>query len=172
MDYTTYLVDKYWRKGIIIDTNLMLVYIVGMYNPNYVGQFHKTEDYCREDYDYIYSVLSHFSKVIITPHILAELSNLSPKIQDNKQDKKLLEYFNVFKDVLERTSERYIKKDDILNFPLLPKFGITDLAIIEAAKRYNYLVFTNDSSMVGCMRNMDMEVLYLNDIRTALWMKK
>lgn len=169
----TYLVDKYCRRGIIIDTNLMLVYIVGMCNPNYVGHFRRTEGYCKEDYDYISSVLSHFSKVIVTPHILAELSNLSPKIRDNKQDKKLAAYFDVFRQVLERTDEEYINKDDILSSTLLPKLGITDLTIVEAAEKYKCLVFTDDGSATGYMRYKGIAVLNLNEqFRTPFWLGK
>jgi len=172
IDYTTYVVDKYCRKGIIVDTNVMLVYIVGIYGHNYLPKFKRTRGYDREVFEYIYSVLAQFRRHIITPHILTELSNLSPKIRDNKQDNKLAAYFTVFKDVLERASERYINKDNILNSTLLPKLGVTDLTIIEAAEKYKCLVFTDDGPATGCMRHKGIEVLNLKEIRTALWMRK
>ena len=172
IDYTTYVVDKYRRKGIIIDTNVMLVYIVGIYDHNYLPKFNKTRGYDREVFEYIYSVLAQFRRHIITPHILTELSNLSPKIRDNKQGKKIAVYFDVFRRVLERTNEEYINKGQVLNSTLLPKLGITDLTIVEAAEKYKCLVFTDDGPATGYMRHKGIEVLYLKEIRTALSMRK
>jgi len=167
IDYISYLIYKYCRRGIIIDTNLMLVYIVGIYDPDYISQFKRTNKYDIEDFKYIHSVLSYFRKHITTPHIITELSNLSMKIQDNR----LVAYFSVFEKLLKEMDEEYINKDEVLGLPLLPKLGITDLTIIEAAKRFKYLVFTDDFRATGYMRNMRIDVLNLNDIRTMQWMK-
>ncbi len=167
-DYISCLIYKYCRRGIIIDTNLMLVYIVGIYDPDYISRFKKTEKYGVEDFKCIHSVLSYFRKhIITTPHIITELSNLSMKIQNNR----LVAYFSVFKKLLKEMDEEYINKDEVLGLPLLPKLGITDLTIIEAAKRFKYLVFTDDFRATGYMRNMRIDVLNLNNIRTVQWMK-
>lgn len=168
MDYTNYLISKYCRRGIIIDTNVMLVYIVGAYDHNYLPKFKRTRGYDIEVFKYIYSVLLQFRRHIVTPHILTELSNLSMHIQD----KRLGEYFSIFRRVLEQTEEEYINKDNILKSVLLPKLGVTDLTIIEAAEKYKCLVFTDDRVATECMRYKGIEVLNLKEIRTALLMRK
>lgn len=167
VDYTSYLVGKYCHKGIIIDTNVMLVYIVGIYNQNYLLKFERTRGY-KEVFEYVYAVLPQFRRHIITPHILTELSNLSMRIQDNR----LVEYFSVFSRILGGTAEEYISKDDILNSVLLPKLGVTDLTIIEAAEKYKCLVFTDDWPATGHMRYRGIEVLNLKEIRTELLLRK
>lgn len=159
------LAYKHHSNGVIIDTNIMLVYIVGHYNINYISQFKRTEDYSADDYKDIDYVLSHFRKKVITTHILAELSNISKQAWKDKQ----LNYFNVFGKLLERTNEHYINKDIILNLPLLPKLGVTDLGIIKAAKKFGCLIFTDDFPMSGYARKQGIDVLHFTHIRGLRW---
>lgn len=159
------LIEYYQSKGIIIDTDIMLVYIVGSCDLDYISQFKRTDKYCAEDHKVISYVISCFSKKVVTPHILAELSNLS--LQARKEERE--DYFNIFMELLKRTTEDYIGKDIVLSFPLFPIIGVTDLGIIEAAKKSSYLVFTNDKYLVGQARKKGVSVLRLNDIRTAQW---
>lgn len=164
---TTYfnsLVSEYCNKGIITDTNLMLAYIVGIYDPDYISQFKRTDKYA-DDFESIHFVVDCFRKKIVTCHILAELSNLSMEIPDHR----LATYFSFFIEALREANEKHLDKDDILNHYLLPKIGITDLGIIEAAKRYKYLVFTDDFRLAGYAKSMDLDVLNLNYIRTVEW---
>ena len=162
------LINEYRPRGIIIDTVIMLVYIVGSYDLDYISQFKRTDEYCAEDHKTISYVLSRFSRKVVTPHILAELSNLS--VQARKEERE--DYFKTFRGLLKRTSEDYIGKDIVLSFPLFPKIGVTDLGIIEAAKENNYLVFTNDKDLVGQAKKKGVNVLRLNDIRTLHWRMK
>jgi len=164
IEYLNSLIDKYRSKGIIIDTEIMLVYIVGSYDINYISKFKRTHPkYNPDDYKSISKVLSCFRKKIVTPHILAELSNLSFQAREEKRE----DYFKAFSGLLKRTSEDYIDKDTVLTLPLLSKIGVTDLGIIEAAKKFDYLVFTDDFPMTGLARKKGIDVLNLNDIRAV-----
>ena len=165
IEYPNSLIDKYRSKGIIIDTEVMLVYIVGSYDVNYISKFKKTDKYHPDDYKSISYVLSCFRKKIVTPHILAELSNLSFQARDEKRE----DYFKAFSGLLKRTSEDYIDKDTVLTLPLLSKIGVTDLGIIAAAKKFGYLIFTADRPLTGQAKKKDIDVLNLNDIRTVQW---
>lgn len=166
IDYINALINKYSSNGIIIDTNIMLVYIVGTYDVKYIPDFKRTSKYCADDYRFVCSVLSCFNRKVITTHILAELSNLSMQIQDNR----LVTYFNVFREFLEDIGENHISKDRILALPLLPKLGVTDLGILEIVKKFRYLTFTDDFRMSNYIRDMGIDVLNLNDIRTVEWL--
>ena len=131
--------------------------------PGYIRNFERTARYDIEDFDFIYSVLGLFEKHVVTPHILAELSNLSMKLWG----KRLADYFRLFREVLEKTGEKYVNKENILHSDLLSTLGVTDLGIAEAAQKYKYLVFTDDGTATGYMRNEGIDVLNLNEVRTA-----
>ena len=111
MDYFISLILKYSQTGIIIDTNLLLLYLVGQYDQNMIGSFKGTLSYSEEDFKIVLGVLARFKKIIITPHILAELSNLSAKIRHDH----LNQYFETLIAALSNWDEKHIEKSIIFN---------------------------------------------------------
>lgn len=82
----------------------------------------------------------------------------------------LKQYFLYLIGVIRRSKEIYINKNDLLLVPeLLPKYGFTDLSILESAKVSKCLVFTDDFQLVGFLRKKNVVVINLNEIRTELW---
>jgi hypothetical protein len=63
--YNLYL--KYKSKGILIDTNLLLLLLVGFYDENLIAKFKRTSKYSKEDFQIIRNFILHFEKIIITP---------------------------------------------------------------------------------------------------------
>lgn len=159
------LIAKHASDGLLIDTNLLLLYLVGAYDKGFIGRFNRTAQYSDEDFQVVCRFVSGFRKVITTPHILAELSNLSFQMPKSK----IREYFVYVVDFLRRAGEHYVKKDCMIGSDLLARVGFTDLGIIEAAKQGNYLVLTDDFETAGILRAVKRDVINLNWIRTAQW---
>ena len=67
-------IRQYRRKGIIVDTNLLLLVLIGG-TPSIAG-FKRTSGYTTKDYKLLLNVIDQFEKLISTPHILAEVSTL------------------------------------------------------------------------------------------------
>ena len=75
------LVRKRRKGGLLIDSNLLLLHLVGDIDPDYIHRVKTTDGYNKSDYESVASVLTAFgSKLFTTPHILAEVSNLANKI--------------------------------------------------------------------------------------------
>lgn len=158
------LVHKYRSRGMIIDTNLMLIYIIGHCDIRYMGEFGHTRNYMPEDHEHISRIMSFFNKKVITPHVLTELSNLYMTVRKDKQRSCL----RPFQKLLKATDENNIDKNEILEHPLLGRIGVTDLGIIKAAKQYGYLVFTDDIRMTGLAKKAGIDVLNFNHLRLTL----
>lgn len=167
MDYFHYLVSKYLNKGIILDTNLLLLYLIGLFNPALIQKFKRTDKYSNEDFVITGNFVSKFNHVIITPHILAELSSLSKDLPDTY----LYSYFEVVIKTLSPYTERNISKDIIFQNPLLSRIGVTDVAIHQLSSDTAYLVFTDDMRLTSFLQNSGVDVINLNHIRTILWLK-
>ncbi len=45
------LFKKYKQKGILIDTNILLLWFVGSVNRNKISRFNRTEKFIPEDYE-------------------------------------------------------------------------------------------------------------------------
>ena len=64
-------------KGLLADTNLLVLLIVGSVNRDRVSRFKRTTDYSPADWDLLTGILEQISPRFTIPHILAEVSALS-----------------------------------------------------------------------------------------------
>lgn len=161
------LILKHSSKGILIDTNVLLLFLIGIFDENYIHKFKRTKKYSIEDFHIVKSIILRFKKIIVTPQILAELSNLSCQMDKSR----LGQYFSYFIEIIKKSEEIYINKNQLLEINLLSKFGITDLTINESAREYNYLVFTDDFKLFGYLSKNNIDAINLNYIRTELWLR-
>lgn len=159
------LIRRYASKGLLVDTNVLLMYLVGLYDPKYIGEFKRTQQYTTDDFQIVQALTLRFRRLVTTPHILSELTNLSRALQE----KRALEYFRRLVGVLKRTREVYVDKDVLLGHRKLPQFGFTDLSILEAARRSRYLVLTDDFAAAGMLRVEKCDVINLNHLRQMYW---
>ena len=72
--YEEILIDKYKAKGILIDANLALLYLVGNFDLRLVGdgKFNKLSNYKTDDYRLLLRLKNRFKKAVTTPHVLTE----------------------------------------------------------------------------------------------------
>ena len=68
--------------SVVVDTNLMLLLVVGLTDRDYVSKHKCLQDYSLYDYDMLRVLIAEFSDIVVVPHILAEISNLSRQIGD------------------------------------------------------------------------------------------
>ncbi len=147
------------KNGIIIDTCLFLALIF--------GNNHKRT----KNLDNILPILSIIvtyctsqqSQIIITPHILAELSNLTvnrSKDIDNEDKKNINALINKVKE----STEAFIAKNDILNNHATHFLGFTDVSIIEAARKYEYGVLTQDAKLYLELQRANCQSINILDL--------
>jgi rRNA-processing protein FCF1 len=155
------------KKGIIVDSNIMLLFLVGCYDISYIHMFKRTIKYTEEEYYFIRDLLNtnyYKDRVYTSPHILTELSNLS-----TMQGERRRKYFNIFSKILDNTCEIYIEKNKILKFQELSKFGITEIGIYKMAKECNLLVLTDDFRLSSYLSDKFVDVINLRNISKYLW---
>ena len=67
------------RRSIILDTNLLLLLVVGSTDRRYISA-HKNLAFEEEDSDILVGILSQTPSIILTPNTLTETSNLARQI--------------------------------------------------------------------------------------------
>ena len=77
--------------GMIVDSCVLLLIIVGIFDKNIIDKCKKIDHYSKDDFDLALQIVARYSNIYITPHILAELSNLSRK--NSLPSRNLLDYF-------------------------------------------------------------------------------
>jgi hypothetical protein len=164
-DYLEGLFERYRRRGLILDTNILLLYFIGTFNREEISKFKRTkEKFTDEDYDILLLVLEYFDKSVTTPNILTEVSNISGQLGEHLH----LEYFNYFATGIQLLTEEYVLSRDVARMENFYKFGLTDLAIMSTA-REKYLVLTEDFKLSQYLQSAGVDVLNFNHLRTYLW---
>jgi rRNA-processing protein FCF1 len=162
------LIGRCASRGILIDTNLLLVYLAGLFDRAHVGRIGRSKGYSPEDFDLLARLIRPFRTIFVTPQILAELSNLSP----DGANAAFARYYAGLVKVLRDASEEHVPKDLMLGSPALPRIGFTDLSIVEAAKKHKCLVLTDDFRAAGYVRSANVPVLNMNQLRGEAWLRE
>jgi hypothetical protein len=157
------LLQKYKTKGILIDTNLMVLIAVGNYNADRILTFKRTIQYTLEDYDLILRIVGYFERRITTPHILAEVDNLARQLPRAEHQALASAMEKLISDLF----EVYIPSSAAARMPNFFGLGLTDCATMLATQET--LVVTDDFRLSGSLSHLGRDVLNINHIRTLGW---
>lgn len=131
----------------ILDTNLLILLLIGIFEENYIADCQLTSKYNIDDYKLLVQILGYFDVgIITTPHIIAEISNLSRmKITNHKLDY----YFQVLINRLNSFQEEHVNLGTLLNqqVQLLIRLGFPDMSILETAKNIKATIITDDMDL-------------------------
>jgi hypothetical protein len=84
MQYFEYLFRKYKNKGIIVDTNLMLLLVVGIYDISRIRTFKRTIKYNEMIFESALKVVSQLEQRYLTPYVMTEVDNLARNLNDHE----------------------------------------------------------------------------------------
>jgi len=163
-DYITQLIEGYKSRGILIDTNILLLWCVGTVNPKRISKFNRTEKFVVEDYETILKNLQYFSKIVTTPQILTEVNNLVNQVGEPER----FQCLQVLAKQMTILDEFYIASAEIGKRDKFTKFGLTDCGIIEVARDKN-LVLTDDFKLANYLPKTGIDTLNFNNFRADGW---
>lgn len=155
------LIKQYDNRGLLLDSVLFILLVVGTHNPKLIGKDKRLATYTHEDFDLLFSFVKLFKKFITTPNVLTEVSNLSGHLFKTDFPAKFAQYINLM-------DEHYVPAKKICNSDLFYDVGITDTAIADLAKD-QYLVLTDDLRLVGKLEKRSVDVINFNHIRVLAW---
>ncbi|WP_107671431.1 PIN domain-containing protein [Cyanothece sp. BG0011] len=164
MDDVQILLNRYRNKGILIDTNILLLLIVGSSNRKRISQFKRTKQFIPEDYDLLIKLINLFSKIVTTPNILTEVNSLTNQIGEPERSK----CFAIFAQLISEIDECALSSQEIVNNNGFIKFGLTDCGIIELSKN-QYLVLTDDFKLFNYLQKSRIDSINFNHLRVYLW---
>ncbi len=159
------LINSYKPKGILVDTNILLLLLVGSVNRQRISKFNRTEQFTPEDYDLLVDFLGSFSQIFTTPNILTEVNSLTSKIQEPERSQcfaKLAEVLST--ETLIKLDEHYIMSSIATRVNGFNRFGLTDCGILELAHN-RYLVLTDDLKLAVHLQSFDVDTINFNHLR-------
>jgi len=157
MDRIEGLLQSYFRKGILVDTHILLLLFVGELGRERISKFGRTEQFTPLDYDLLVDLLKQFNVIVTTPNILTEVSSLL-----NKLGKPVREVMATGLMVLE---ESYLPSKEIAasGWPFL-NYGLTDCGIAKLAGD-KYIVLTDDLKLASYLMQQGIDTVNFNNLR-------
>ena len=118
-------------KQIIIDTNLLLLFIVGLTDCHLIGKHKRTKNFEVADYDLLLNCLSMYQEIVVTPHILTETSNLLSQAPESTA----LSLRIMLSELLKTQKEEFESSSEVIKHDSFLRLGLTDSAIIRLVER-------------------------------------
>lgn len=160
------------QKGLIIDTNLLALLLIGSHSQTIeqIRRCNRLSSYDLEDLKKVLLLASKACKIIVTPQILAELANIT---FDIRHDGGRSKYFEEVIKFITKTEEKHTHKDILMsqiNLNILSKIGFADTSIVAIARDSGLLVLSDDGQLVGVLTTLGVNVLNINHLRSASWL--
>jgi hypothetical protein len=159
--------NKFHGKRLLLDTNLLLPFFMGcFYRVNLQVPRHRA--FNEDEFVLLARVVEHFKKVgrvLTTPHVLTEASNLSERLKENRVA--FLSFIRpMIRDLDERFHEKRIGSARLSGQDYFVRFGLADAAIIDLTHD-PLLVLTNDEPMARYLQNEKRKknVIYFGDLK-------
>lgn len=127
---------------ILIDSNALVVLIVGLIDPNLLKNHKRTSIYDEEDFRGLLYVLGDLGQVVVLPNVWTEVDNLLNSFSGSYR----YSYINTISALIASTTEKYIPAATVTDRYEFHYLGLTDSLLLEEAKNCQLLI-TSDSKL-------------------------
>lgn len=156
-----YFIKEYRNSGLLIDANLLIVLLVGNTDEGFITKVKATKEYTKKDYQLLTEIVKHF-KIVTTPHILTEASNLCTKEERYYKEK----IYQSLSDTIIDLIEIQTPSGEATKTPVFLKFGLTDSVIFKLAQE-GFIVLTEDFNLYSYLIGHDCTAANMNHFRTG-----
>jgi len=154
-------IKKHRSKSALIDTSLLLVYVIGKCDQKMLSSFAHTKQY-QHDFPLIERLVELFSTIHTTPNILTELSNLGGKLKQEQ-------FYTMLRTFTSVWHESYYRSSTAAGDMHFTRLGLTDSAILHFAAAEDLLVVTDDLQLYLALRSRNLDAVNVNHHRPYAW---
>lgn len=153
------LAAKHRSSGLLIDSNLLLLLAMGIYDPRRIERFKRTARYANSDYQRLRWFTQRFDRLWTTPNILTEVDNLGRQLPRNETQN--------FSIALARLINEHTEKSEssskIAGMQDFKRFGLTDAVTLAGGN--SYLLLSDDLPLYSRALSAGMDAINFNHIR-------
>lgn len=149
-------------RSVLVDSNLLFILVVGHTSRDHVGRARRTEQYSPEAFDLLQSALADYDRVLVTPHVLAETSNLLGYLSEPLLSKTR----STLGQMLARWNEHYAPCVELIDAPIYLRLGVTDSALFTAAST-TVTLLTDDFPLYLATSKAGREAINFTHLREA-----
>ncbi|HBL75208.1 MAG: hypothetical protein A2W90_06025 [Bacteroidetes bacterium GWF2_42_66] len=145
---------------IVIDSNSLIVLLLGLINPSLINKHSKTSIYDEQDFYTLMEVIKDIKTLVVLPNIWTEVDNLLNKFTGAYKT----QYVQQIIQTIKESSEKYIESHTVENNYAFYDLGLTDTLILEIAKECEMLI-TSDSQLSDYARANGVTVFDLKEFK-------
>lgn len=145
---------------ILIDSNVLVILMLGLVDPNLIGKDKRSSIYEKEDFYKLLNAIGSIDKIVVLPNIWTEVDNLLNHVSGSYK----YQYIEKITSTIRVTSEEYIKSSIGTQSSNFSHLGLTDSLILEFAKKCDFLI-TDDSRLSDFARANGILVYDMKSIR-------
>ncbi len=127
----------------LVDTNLLLLLVVGLTDPKRIEKHGRTSDrFTQAHFGFLFRLVENSEGIVTTPNIPTETSNLL--FQKDKANSEA--YALTFAELVDKMTEIYVESKVASRHRVFNRLGLTD-ASIALLKNDEYIVLTLDGPL-------------------------
>lgn len=126
---------------ILIDTNALIVLLVGLIDVRLIKSHRRTKFYEAKDFYDLINVIGSLETLVVLPNVWTETDNLLNNFPGDKYS-----YINTITNLIKSTSEKFIDSLKATECDCFYDLGLTDSLLLEYSKQCKLLV-TSDSQL-------------------------
>lgn len=120
-----------------IDSNLLVLLVVGETDREMISRHRRTRSYRVEDYDLLVRLINDTDQpVFVTPNTLTEASNLLAQHREPERSR----IFDVLGTLIETTEEKFVESRAVTRNPDFTRLGLTDAVLLDVISASNPLI--------------------------------
>jgi hypothetical protein len=135
------------NKAVVIDTNVLVLLVVGMTNPTYIRKHRRlTPTYDARHFELVRRLLIQEPRVVCTSHILTEASNLLRQTGEPMRSE-IMRTYGAF---IQSAEEPAILAKAATRLPSFIRLGLTDAALLSLDPRAVRLLTVDHDLHIAC----------------------
>jgi hypothetical protein len=155
-------IGRFASKGVLLDTNLVLLLLIGSMDEALIGTHKRIRKYTLGDFQLLNSLLEpvvRAKRLLTTPHVATEVSNLTGDLFSDQR------FVILFRRFLQLSPESYCQAATVVNLVRWERLGLTDTALCYLGRRRR-LVLTDDLALAFSLEQERENVINFNHLRS------
>lgn len=117
------------KRSLMLDTNLAVLFVAGTADIRYISKHKRLNTFDAEDYKFLLEIIAKFDRIIFTPNVFSETSNLLRYIGDPIRSELLV----MLKAIIDKSDEHRIESKNAAARVEYLRLGLTDAVLLELA---------------------------------------
>ncbi|MEM7787318.1 MAG: hypothetical protein AAF594_06270 [Bacteroidota bacterium] len=154
-------VARYRNRGVLLDANLLVLYVVGSHDARLIQATKATRSFERRDFEFIARLVAYAGRLVTTPHLLTEVNGLSNTGVPRRLRR---DYLTTFRKQIGSMVEVHTEAAAIAEDEVFLRLGLTDAAVLSLGGDPP-LVVSTDLDLCVALDSRRLAVVNYNHVR-------